>query len=83
MQTQESYPVLTSPPRLHLGHPLQTTSILSSETPLEALEIIRRFLARSLLIPSSRNGEMRDVPLNATALSALDELRKRSDGSAL
>src|SRR6266478_612138 len=36
---------------------------------------------RVLTIPRSKNGEMRHVPLNATALSALTELRKRSDGT--
>jgi len=34
-----------------------------------------------LTIPRSKNGETRHVPLNATALSALAELRKRSDGT--
>ena len=34
-----------------------------------------------LTIPRSKNGETRHVPLNATALSALGELRKRSDGT--
>lgn len=34
-----------------------------------------------LTIPRSKNGEKRHVPLNATALSALAELRKRSDGT--
>jgi site-specific recombinase XerD len=34
-----------------------------------------------LTIPRSKNGEMRHVPLNAAALSALDVLRKRSDGT--
>jgi site-specific recombinase XerD len=32
-------------------------------------------------IPRSKNGEKRHVPLNATALSALAEVRKRSDGT--
>lgn len=34
-----------------------------------------------LTIPRSKNGEKRHVPLNATALSALAELRNRSDGT--
>jgi integrase len=34
-----------------------------------------------LTIARSKNGETRHVPLNATALSALAELRKRSDGT--
>jgi site-specific recombinase XerD len=34
-----------------------------------------------LTIPRSKNGETRHVPLNTTALSALAELRKRSDGT--
>jgi site-specific recombinase XerD len=34
-----------------------------------------------LTIPRSKNGETRHVPLNATALSALAELRKRADGT--
>lgn len=34
-----------------------------------------------LTIPRSKNGETRHVPLNATAVSALTELRKRSDGT--
>jgi integrase len=32
-------------------------------------------------IPRSKNGETRHVPLNATAIAALSELRKRSDGT--
>jgi site-specific recombinase XerD len=34
-----------------------------------------------LTIPRSKNGETRHVPLNATALSALAEFRKRGDGA--
>ncbi|HKW35435.1 MAG TPA: site-specific integrase [Candidatus Acidoferrum sp.] len=34
-----------------------------------------------LTIPRSKNGETRHVPLNATAISALAELRKRGDGT--
>ncbi len=36
---------------------------------------------RVLSIPRSKNGETRHVPLNSTALAALAELRKRSDGT--
>ena len=36
---------------------------------------------RVLTIPRSKNGETRHVPLNSTALTALAELRKRSDGT--
>lgn len=39
-------------------------------------------LARCVLtIPRSKNGEMRHVPLNSAALSALAELKKRGDGT--
>lgn len=34
-----------------------------------------------LTIPRSKNGQTRHVPLNATAVSALTELRKRGDGT--
>ena len=36
---------------------------------------------RVLTIPRSKNGEMRHVPINSTALAALDDLRKRGDGT--
>lgn len=36
---------------------------------------------RVLTIPRSKNGEIRHVPLNATAIAALSELHKRSDGT--
>lgn len=36
---------------------------------------------RVLTVPRSKNGEMRHVPLNAAALAALGELRKRGDGT--
>ncbi len=36
---------------------------------------------RVLTIPRAKNGEMRHVPLNTTALAALAELRKRGDGN--
>jgi len=36
---------------------------------------------RVLTVLRSKNGEMRHVPLNAAALAALSELRKRSDGT--
>jgi site-specific recombinase XerD len=36
---------------------------------------------RVLSIPRSKNGEIRHVPLNAPALAALAEFRKRGDGS--
>jgi site-specific recombinase XerD len=36
---------------------------------------------RVLTVPRSKNGEMRHVALNASALAALAELRKRSDGT--
>ncbi len=36
---------------------------------------------RVLTIPRSKNGETRHVPLNSAALAALEDLRKRSDGT--
>jgi site-specific recombinase XerD len=36
---------------------------------------------RVLTIPRSKNGEMRHVPLNATAVAVLFELRRRGDGT--
>jgi site-specific recombinase XerD len=36
---------------------------------------------RVLTVPRSKNGEMRHVPLNATAVAVLLEFRKRGDGS--
>jgi integrase len=38
-------------------------------------------LRKVLTIPRSKNGDTRHVPLNATALSALAEPRKRSDST--
>ena len=38
---------------------------------------------RVLTIPRAKNGEMRHVPLNSTALAALAELQKRGDGTGV
>jgi len=37
---------------------------------------------RVLTVPRSKNGEMRHVPLNSTAIAALETLQARSEGSA-
>jgi len=39
------------------------------------------FGRRQIYLPRTKNGDPRDVPLNGTALSALERLRKESDGS--
>jgi integrase len=36
---------------------------------------------RQMYLPRTKNGDPRDVPLNGTALSALERLREESDGS--
>jgi len=36
---------------------------------------------RVLVIPRSKNGDTRHVPINVTALAALSELQKRGDGT--
>ena len=36
---------------------------------------------RILTVPQSKNGEMRHVPVNVTALAALLQLRERGDGT--
>ena len=38
------------------------------------------FERRHLYLPRTKNGDPRDVPLNATALAALEQLRSSSDG---
>jgi len=38
------------------------------------------FERRQLYLPRTKNGDPRDVPLNATALAALEQLRSASDG---
>jgi integrase len=39
------------------------------------------FERRQIYLPRTKNGDPRDVPLNGTAISALERLRKESDGS--
>ena len=39
------------------------------------------FDRRQIYLPRTKNGDPRDVPLNGTALSALERLRKESDGN--
>jgi len=39
------------------------------------------FERRQIYLPRTKNGDPRDVPLNGTALSALERLRKESDGN--
>ena len=41
------------------------------------------FDRRQMYLPRTKNGDPRDVPLNGTALSALERLRKESAGSAV
>ena len=38
------------------------------------------FERRQLYLPRTRNGDLRDVPLNGTVLAALEQLRSASDG---
>ena len=41
------------------------------------------FERRQMYLPRTKNGDPRDVPLNGTALSALEQLRKESGGSVV
>ena len=41
------------------------------------------FERRQMYLPRTKNGDPRDVPLNGTALSALERLRKDSGGNAV
>ena len=63
----------------HLLLSIHTGIRMSEQYSLEWSQI--DFGRRQMYLPKTKNGDPRDVPLNGTAVSALEQLREKSNGN--